>query len=579
MTKPVNLSADLLASYEADLAALNAAKTAWARTPVSARIALLKSIKDSLMEVAEDWATTAAKAKGIPEGSPLVGEEWISGPYAVMSACNGLIHTLSKMEGKAFLNGLPVRQLSNGQTAVRVMPHSIWDRLLLSGVKADVWMQKGVTPANLKAHAASAYDASPEDHDGKVALVLGAGNINAIAPLDAMQKLFLENQVVFLKMNPVNDYLTEFLTRALKPLIDSDALRVRNGDGKAGAYLAEHPLVEEIHITGARGTHDAIVWGIGEEAVRNKAANTPRNPRHITSELGAVCPTIVVPGPWSASDLRYQAENIATMKLHNSGFNCVAMQSLVLPRGWDKTEQLMKNVAHVIATRTDRPAYYPGTEARLEDFARHAQAPKTVSRGQGAPACCIADMGASGAEWMTKTEVFGPAFGVMTIDAPDAETYLREAIAWANTSLYGTLGANILIHPATLRSIGRARFETIIADLHYGAIAVNAWTGLAFLATATPWGGFAGSTLQDVESGIGTVHNTFMLERTERTVIEAPFRPFPRNVLSGGMTLLPRPPWFVSNTRQHVLGKLLTRFQHRPSFLKLPRIFLNALLG
>jgi aldehyde dehydrogenase (NAD(P)+) len=49
--------------------------------------------------------------------------------------------------------------------------------------------------------------------------------------------------------------------------------------------------------------------------------------------------------------------------------------------------------------------------------------------------------------------------------------------------------------------------------------------------------------------------------------------------LSLNFSLLPRPPWFITNRRQHVLGKLLTRFQYRPSVWKLPRIFANALRG
>lgn len=60
-------------------------------------------------------------------------------------------------------------------------------------------------------------------------------------------------------------------------------------------------------------------------------------------------------------------------------------------------------------------------------------------------------------------------------------------------------------------------------------------------------------------------------------VAQAPWRPFPRNILSGKATLLPRPPRFVTNRRQHVLGRLLARFQHSPGWLKLPRIFVNAL--
>ena len=42
---------------------------------------------------------------------------------------------------------------------------------------------------------------------------------------------------------------------------------------------------------------------------------------------------------------------------------------------------------------------------------------------------------------------------------------------------------------------------------------------------------------------------------------------------------LPRPPWFVTNRKGHSLGRLLVAFQYRPSLLKIPRIFLNALRG
>ena len=572
-------NAELQSIYDTDLAALATAKHRWARISVSDRIAILKEIKDCVMAVAEDWASTAANQKGIPDGSPLAGEEWLCGPYAILSVCNGLISTLSQVDGKVYLNRLPKRILPNGQTAVRVIPDSIWDRLLLSGVKAEVWMQEGVTASTLGEHAASAYDTAIDARQGKVALVLGAGNVASITPLDAFQKLFLENQVVFVKMNPVNDYLTEFLRASLKPLIDVDALRIHRGNGQAGAYLTNHELVEEIHITGAQSTHDLIVWGIGEEAQKNKAAGNRKNKRLITSELGAVCPCIVVPGPWSATDLRFHAENIATMKMQNSGFNCIAIQHLILPKSWDKVDRLVEHVKLVVAKKTRRKAFYPGASERIDTFRIQNPQALPIERGPDTPPCWIAELNEGDSSWLARTEVFAPAMTLQMIDAPDAEAYLRAAIAIANDRLYGTLGANVLIHPSTIRTIGRKRFEAIIADLQYGAIAINCWTGLAFLSPTIPWGGFPGATIEDVGSGIGTVHNTFMLEKTERTVVEAPFRPFIRSVLTGGFTLLARPPWFVTNRRQHVIGKLLTEFQYKPSWLKLPRILVNTLLG
>ena len=569
------MTASHVKEYDAALDALNAAKDTWAKTSIADRILLLDQVKDNLMTVATAWAQTATRLKKIPERSPLSGEEWTSGPYAVMLACNALISTLRQMESKTFLKHLSKRQLTTGQLAVKVMPYSIWDHLLLSGVKAEVWMKKSVSVANLHDHTAIAYDIPLAARKGKVALILGAGNIASIAPLDVFQKLFLENQVVILKAHPVNDYLTKFLEVALKPLIDLDALRIVKGDAAAGAYLTTHAIIEELHITGAVATHDAIVWGIGAEGEKNRKENTPQNFKRFTSELGAVCPTIVVPGPWSAADLKFQAEQIATHKLHNSGFNCVACQVLIMPKGWDKAAILMANL-NAVVQNSNRGAYYPGTANRLDAFKSKAKTYKSVARGE-APSLIINDVNES--DWFTKTEVFAPAMSTHEMDAPNAQTYLQSAIAYANDQLYGTLGANILIHPKTIKEIGKTKFENIIADLHYGTIAINAWTGLAFLATACPWGAFPGHTPQDIQSGNGTVHNTFMLEDTERVVIQAPWAPFPRGILSGQFTLLPRPPWFITNKKQDKLGRLLTQFEHRPSWSKLPRIFLNALLG
>lgn len=532
---------------------------AWAATSIAERLVILDQIKDHLMQVAQGWAETAARKKQIPHGSQLLGEEWISGPYAVMMACNGLIETLSGMQDKAFLRPLHKRITTSGQLAVRVLPHKLWERLLLSGISAEVWMEPGITADNLAQNTAS-------DHPAALALVLGAGNIAAISALDVLHKMFNENQAVILKMNPVNDYLTDYLNAALRPLIDRAALRIVKGGADVGAYLCQHPLVQEVHITGAAASHDMIVWG------GDKSAG-PKLTKRITSELGAVCPTIVVPGPWTAGDLAFQAENIATQKLHNSGFNCIACQMLILPADWPQKSALMAQLSRVMGSAPPRPAYYPGAAARMADFAAHADNAGEIARGD-APALVIVP---NGTGYVTQNEIFAPALTTHEIAGLDPEAFLIAAIAYANRALFGTLGANILIHPATIRQIGKQRFERIIADLHYGTIAINGWTGIGFLISTCPWGAFPGHTLADVGSGIGFAHNTFMFDRPERTVVTAPWRPFPRNLGRGG--LLPRPPWFITNRRAAILGRLLTRFEYRPSWLKLPRILWNALRG
>lgn len=577
MSQPPTL-AECQSSLDHELNTLAEHRSRWVQTSVAERIAILNEIKDALLTVAQAWAETASRHKGIPVDSPLEGEEWLSGPYTVMAYCNQMMTTLSKVQGKQHLSGLPLHELPNGQLAVRVLPHSLWDHLLFSGVTLDVWMQPGITRANLAHNTANIYDPDqPQHKTGKVSLVLGAGNIAAIAPLDVFHKLFAENEVVMLKLNPVNDYLAEFFNVAFKPLIDRGLLRIVRGGTDVGQYLCNHPRVETLHITGAGASHDAIVWGVGEQGRANKAANTPLNSRPITSELGAVCPTIVVPGPWSAADIRFQAEQVATQKMHNSGFNCVACQVLILPKDWDKKAAFMAALERVIHHAPARSLYYPGTKERLAAFVANNPNCKNIPR-DGAQDFVLSTLALPNRQ-AQRTEVFAPALGVVEMSSQEVEAYLIAAIEFANTQLYGTLGANLVIHPATIARIGRQRFEDILADLRYGTIAINAWTGLSFLSSQSPWGAFAGHTLDDVQSGMGVVHNTLLFEKTQRAVVEAPFRPFPRNLLSLSWSLLPRPPWFVTNRKGAILGKLLVAFQHRPSLMKLPRIFWHALLG
>ncbi len=542
---------------------LKANKNKWAQASLEQRINLLNEMRDALVEVSEAWAGTAARKKQIPSDSPLAGEEWFAGPAAVLSGIDGFLTTLSQMKGKKFLKKLPVRNLSNGQIAVTSFPGTLWDKLLLPKIKAEVWMEQGITKANLPENTASTYDIPVEQRKGKVALVLGAGNISAIAPLDCFHKLFIEHQVVILKMNPVNEYIADFLQIALQPLIEFGALRIVKGDADIGEFLCNHPDIEEIHITGSEVVHDIIVWGSGDEGKANKQAGTPRNTRRITSELGAVCPTIVVPGPWTDDDLQFQAEHIASQKLHNSGFNCVACQVLITSGKWDKSNALMERIQSVISSAPSRLPYYPGARKRLEDFASHGDNVLKFERKD------VDDflLAKEGEGWFTHNEVFGPAMSTHMVDITDEEEYLREAIQYANKDLHGTLGANIIIHPKTLKKIGRKKFEEIITDLHYGCIAINSWTGVGFQILQTPWGAFPGHTLDDVQSGIGFVHNTYMFDKPQRTVVWAPF------------TAKPRPAWFITNKMQHKIGERVIKFMHKPGWWRFLGILKYAIKG
>ncbi|UUY08652.1 aldehyde dehydrogenase family protein [Pseudomonas sp. J452] len=565
------------AQLDVALERLSEQRQSWANLPVGARIDLLKSIRNNLARRAADWVAISARDKGLDNASPLLGEEWSSGPWALLTGIDTLQHTLSGLEGRRHLDGLRIRTTVSGQVAVRVFPMSVTDRLLLSGVEAEVWMEPDISATQFKAHAAGAYSESAEPRRGSLALVLGAGNITSIAPLDALHKLYSEHSVVLLKLNPVTASLLPVFADIFAPLIEKGFLEIVNGDAEVGAYLTTHPTVESIHITGSAASHDAIVFGPGEEGATRKARGTPLNNRPITSELGAVCPTIVVPGEWTAADLRFQAQHVATQKLHNSGFNCVASQVLVLPKQWVLRERFLEELHQALVTAPPRPLYYPGSHDRLASFKRGAPTTLTLKSPPDAPRLLAFRDPDSDAQ-VFRNEVFGPALCVVEIDGETPGSYLQHAIDFANHRLHGTLGANIIIDPETEKAL-KLDFELMLSTLKYGTVGVNAWTGLAFLLAQVPWGAFPGHTLDDIQSGRGFVHNCLLLDRPQRSIVRAPFRPFPRGLLHGDLAFLPRPPWFVNNRSGTETARRLVEFQLNPSLLRLLRIFTSALSG
>jgi aldehyde dehydrogenase (NAD(P)+) len=180
-------------------------------------------------------------------------------------------------------------------------------------------------------------------------------------------------------------------------------------------------------------------------------------------------------------------------------------------------------------------------------------------------------------EYALTEEFFAPVLGVTELPGRGA-AFLRAAVTLANERFAGTLGVNLLVDPATQREVGGALDEAI-ADLRYGTIAVNAWTGFGYLTARARWGAFPGHTIDDAQSGIGVVHNAALLDDTERTVVRGPFRPVPRSLRHGQFTLSPKPPWFINNRTAATTGRLLTFFAARPRWSKLPAIFASALRG
>lgn len=524
----------------------------WSTTSLVDRAALLRRTHASVATHAASWTAAAARIKGVT-GTRYVGEEWLSGPYAALTALARLSRTLDALaEGRSPLRGLDFHAAPRGRRAVDVMPLDTTESLLLNGFRAEVWFPPGTTEQ--RAMLTAGLGALRVGEAGGVGLVLGAGNITSIPPLDVLYEIVASNRAAILKLNPVLADLAGPFADAFAPLVEAGLLRIVQGGAEVGGFLAHHDLVTHVHITGSVVSHDAIVWGTGDEAVARREAGTPLLDVPITSELGGASPIIVVPGEWTAADIAFQAEHVATMRLHNGGYNCIAGQVLILSSEWPQRAAFLDAVREVMASLPERPAWYPGSDDRsARALADYPDAERLGPDGGRLLVEAGTDPGAMGT-----TEWFAPVLGVVDV-AGTGQVFLDEAIRVANDDLVGTLGANVLIRPEDRQALG-AGFGRAISDLRYGTIGINAWTGLGFLLAATPWGAFPGGTLAAAGSGIGVVHNALLIDGAERTVLHGPFRPFPASVLAGERALSPRPPWFVTARTAATTGERLTGY-------------------
>ena len=581
-----SLDDDVRANLDSALDDLMVGATVWSHLTLSQRVAVLDSLHTTVSAVAEEWATTAAGSKQLEPGHPLSGEEWLSGPYATIVSLAAYRETLQRLvTGKNPLAGIATEAAPGDRLRAQVFPTTAADGMLLSGYTGELWFTPGTTDAEIR-RSAGLGQLQPAVSGG-VGLVLGAGNVTSIPVLDVLYELLAHNRVVILKVNPTQDALVPVYERALAPLIEPGFLRIVRGGGEVGAFLTQDERVAHVHITGAAPTFDAIVWGpshgtpaVKAATTRRRRENRPLLTKPITAELGGVSPIIVVPGAWSEADLTYHAEHIATMRLQNSGHNCIAGQVVIMSQDWAQRDDFLDALERAFRDAPARPVWYPRSDEKLASAA--ADFPAAAWCADNTRVLVVTD-DADEQRALETTEYFAPVLGVVELPG-NGQEFFDAAVRHSNEKLTGTLGANVLIDPITQAALGDA-FESAIADLRYGTIAINTWTAFGFLTPTLSWGGFPGATLDDVESGIGIVHNAFLLDHIERSVVRGPFRPFPRSfdprslVASRGrsFSVLPKPPWFVTSRTAAAVSEGFTRFRIDGSVAGLSATLVQAL--
>ena len=516
---------------------------------------MLDETISNIKEVSYFWATICSDNKGTTK-TPAEGEEWLGGPFASVLATQYYIKSLTNDDD------LDEGNFNNSENSYKVFPNNFIERITFPFINAKVYFNKSMSFEDINKFRgfSKRYDIEPS-----ITLVLGAGNFSSIPYLDVLYHLITKRSVILLKLNPVNDYLKPVFEKVFKNFIERGYIIVTNGNINESKYMATHPGINHIHLTGSDKTYEDIVYGRELTGNERSIKTVPKvNSKPITSELGNVTPIIIHPGKWSTSDIKYQARKIVTGKLNNNGFNCIAAQVVVLPDGWGHTETLIKYVKYYMNKAKDRKAYYPDSIERLTKLEKDKSYERVNSLSCTTPHLTREIKAYNKYEL---DEVWSSTIYFRKIAYSNAEDYVKKSIDYCNNELWGNLGVSVIIKNHN-NKFNKHITNSYIENLKYGTIAINEWAAIGYIIPQLPWGGFPGNKDNDIQSGQSVVHNSMLFESPLKGIVETKFR----------ISRLIDPPWFITNRKSRRLFMNLTYFQINNTKINLIKLIFSALI-
>ena len=516
---------------------------------------MLEETISNIKEVSFFWATICSDNKGTTK-TPAEGEEWLGGPFASVLATQYYIKSLTNDDD------LSEKKYNSEENSYKVFPNNFIERITFPFIDAKVIFNKSMSFDDINKYRgfSKRYDIDPS-----ITLVLGAGNFSSIPYLDVLYHLITRKSVILLKLNPVNEYLKPVFEKVFQNFIERGYIIVTTGNIDESKYMATHPGINHIHLTGSDKTFEDIVYGreLTEKERKFKSLSKINN-KPITSELGNVTPIIIHPGKWSTSDIKYQARKIVTAKLNNNGFNCIAAQVVVLPDGWGQTETLIKFVKHYMSKAKERKAYYPDSIERLEKLEKDKGYERVNALSCVTPHLTREIKAYSKFEI---DEVWSSTIYFKKIEYTSVEDFANKAIDYCNDELWGNLGVSVIIKDHD-RKFNKHITNLYVDKLNYGTVAVNEWAAIGYIIPQLPWGGFPGNRDNDIQSGQSVVHNSMLFESPLKGVVNTKFR----------ISRIIDPPWFVTNKKARRLFKNLTYYQIHNSNINFLKLIFAALV-
>ena len=508
---------------------------------------------ENIKTIAYFWATIGADNKGI-KGSTAEGEEWLGGPFASTIALQYYIDYL-----KNNIDFIDEKSISENK--INVFPNKNIEKLLFPYVTADIHFNKNMSIEDIL--NARGFGNRLGFKKG-ITLILGAGNVSSIPLLDTIYDMVVNRHCILLKLNPVNEYLKPVFEKVFENFISRGFMIVTTGDTEISSYMTNHLGITNMHLTGSDKTYEKIVYGsVLQEKDKGKKTLTKRNKKPFTTELGNVTPFIIHPGNWSSGEIKYQARKIVTAKLNNNGFNCIAAQVIVLPKGWKHSEKLVEAIKKQLSNEKDRLAYYPDSLNNLNNLLSEKNVQQVNDESCATPHL-TKDLELN--DHYENNEVWSSALFFKYIDYENEQDYASKSIDYVNNEVWGNLGVAVLIKKHNSRK-NKELLNSYVQNLNYGTVAINEWPALGFIIPTMPWGGYPGNKDSDIQSGQGYVHNALFFESPLKGVLYSKFK----------LPLID-PVWFTSNKKGRKVFKNLTYYQIENSKINLIKLLFSALI-
>ncbi|NCX24651.1 MAG: hypothetical protein EBX13_02545, partial [Proteobacteria bacterium] len=218
----------------------------------STLVTMLEQVIENIKTISYYWATLSSEKKGILSKSK-EGEEWIGGPFACIFAIQYFIETIQNKDD------LDKSKYDDTDKSYKVFPTKNIEKLLFPFLEGEIRFAKNLNFNQINEYRGFANRF--EKITPKITLILGAGNVSSIPVLDALFHMIAYKSVIYLKLNPVNDYLLPIFTQVFDPFITRGFMIITQGDMQASKYLTQHDAFQQIHLTGSNYTYENIVYG------------------------------------------------------------------------------------------------------------------------------------------------------------------------------------------------------------------------------------------------------------------------------------------------------------------------------